>query len=979
MNKPYKLLVLAFLFSCLQPARLFAQCTSPNAYGTITVNNPLPAFTNFYNCTYGEEYNTIVVNYAGIYTFSVDNGSVSPIYLTLKNSSGSNLVWGAPPLTATLTSTGTYYLHITETGPPGCTTNQTCHSTDLKVLGLPGSPTVVTQPDSVMACSGSTVQFVCSATPTNCTYQWQEDAGSGFINLTNGGVYAGANSPTLMLSVISSPMNYRTYRCVITNSISSIFTDAALLNVIGNGAMPFAENFNSAFDLPIEWVNSLDGWEVLSGHGTNNSNGMARNLYGSSVTKAEAVSPAIGPITPSTSITFDYRLVDYTNYPATATSTTDIASDSLKVYVSANCGTTYALLGAITAANHTVSTNFVNKSFSLAAYAGMNVLFKFSAVKNPTTSADYYWDVDNINLFNITSVDAGVSAVLSPSTSGCYSVSTPVVVTITNYGTSTLPGIPVTVMAGGAPIQTITGTYSGTLAVGASTTFTVGNINMGMSGVYTFSAYTTLSGDGNSLNDMTVITRTVSPQVNISGPGVICTGNSATLTVSGTAATYTWSGSAGSTSIVVSPTVTTTYSVSGTNTAGCTASRVFTVSVQDPTISAVGGTGCGNPATGSVTVNSFTPSVVSWYAAPSSTLSLGSGNSLTVSAASTSTYYAEASSSAPDSLFTTLAAGNGFAGNMFDVTATSNIAINGVDMHFDSPGTTTVEVWYRPGTFVGFETASTGWTLAHSTTVSTLGTGTLTPVPGTFAINVAAGQTYGLYITSVNGNPQTNYTNGSTLGAVYASNGDLQLLEGNGGGYFNVTNSPRVFNGQLHYEKEGCTSPRIPVVFTVTPTASISIAASSSVICAGQSVTLTAGSASGYTWTPGNANTQSIVVTPTASATFSLMGAVSNCTASAVSTVSVDVCAGIAGYAAGAGISLYPNPSTGNITIAMQAGQHDYVFEVTDISGRMVYRTLLSGSNPGLSLKDLANGLYNYTISTSSNKAVIKNGKLLKQ
>jgi hypothetical protein len=91
--------------------------------------------------------------------------------------------------------------------------------------------------------------------------------------------------------------------------------------------------------------------------------------------------------------------------------------------------------------------------------------------------------------------------------------------------------------------------------------------------------------------------------VAVADPTAICTGNSATLTASGVT-TYTWMpGGAQTESIVVSPTTNTTYTVVGTNTAGCTTSVVLTVTVDPgtPTLSIVNTAS----ATGGVCPNQF--------------------------------------------------------------------------------------------------------------------------------------------------------------------------------------------------------------------------------------------------------------------------------------------------------------------------------------------------------------------------------------
>ncbi|MCE3259280.1 MAG: hypothetical protein K0S12_921, partial [Bacteroidetes bacterium] len=78
--------------------------------------------------------------------------------------------------------------------------------------------------------------------------------------------------------------------------------------------------------------------------------------------------------------------------------------------------------------------------------------------------------------------------------------------------------------------------------------------------------------------------------VTVSGNKVICKGNTLNLLASG-ASTYTWNTGSNSPGIAVSPTVTTTYSVTGTNGAGCSQTSISTVTVTNntaPTISATG-------------------------------------------------------------------------------------------------------------------------------------------------------------------------------------------------------------------------------------------------------------------------------------------------------------------------------------------------------------------------------------------------------
>jgi hypothetical protein len=82
------------------------------------------------------------------------------------------------------------------------------------------------------------------------------------------------------------------------------------------------------------------------------------------------------------------------------------------------------------------------------------------------------------------------------------------------------------------------------------------------------------------ISTVSIVSNTTAPAVSIAGTSVICTGQTATLIASG-ANTYTWNTSSNASSIAVSPTVNTTYTVTGTNTTnGCVASATVTQNVS---------------------------------------------------------------------------------------------------------------------------------------------------------------------------------------------------------------------------------------------------------------------------------------------------------------------------------------------------------------------------------------------------------------
>jgi hypothetical protein len=162
--------------------------------------------------------------------------------------------------------------------------------------------------------------------------------------------------------------------------------------------------------------------------------------------------------------------------------------------------------------------------------------------------------------------------------------------------------------------------------------------------------------------------------------------------------------------------------------------------------------------------------------------------------------FAGFSLSAPaQSLTTTYATDNNFAGNMFDVTASRNLRINSFDVHLGNAGAAVdVAVYWRPGTANGFENSATGWTLLGTRTVTSNGQGTPTPLP-IGGLRLAAGQTYGLYIAVLNYPAAAMlYSNGSNV----FSNSDLSLTTLFGKGdvpFAGGTFSPRQWNGTIYY------------------------------------------------------------------------------------------------------------------------------------------------------------------------------------
>ena len=175
------------------------------------------------------------------------------------------------------------------------------------------------------------------------------------------------------------------------------------------------------------------------------------------------------------------------------------------------------------------------------------------------------------------------------------------------------------------------------------------------------------------------------------------------------------------------------------------------------------------------------------------------------------------------SLTTTSSSNNGSNGNMFDVSnnGTSSITITGFSQNFyDQSPVASFEVYTRSG---GLTTSSSGWSLRNSTgsfTPEVRDTLTQLSFTSPVSITINAGETTGLYLRSDANNA---YTNGTSVGAIAATNSNLTIYEGYGvsllfGNFF----SPRIWNGTIFYSvntdnRDKSSIQYRPVAQTVNP------------------------------------------------------------------------------------------------------------------------------------------------------------------
>ena len=158
----------------------------------------------------------------------------------------------------------------------------------------------------------------------------------------------------------------------------------------------------------------------------------------------------------------------------------------------------------------------------------------------------------------------------------------------------------------------------------------------------------TFTAGGQTGNGLVTISYNLQMPLSPASGSLVCYGFSQTLSAA-SASGYTWSTGANSQSIVITPTVSSSYTVTSISAASCITSSVISVVVNpNPTVSVSSSTNaiCNG---GSLTLNGVSAgNAVNWYTVATGGSSIGtsaSGANFTVSPVNTTTYYAAASTS----------------------------------------------------------------------------------------------------------------------------------------------------------------------------------------------------------------------------------------------------------------------------------------------------------------------------------------------
>jgi len=157
----------------------------------------------------------------------------------------------------------------------------------------------------------------------------------------------------------------------------------------------------------------------------------------------------------------------------------------------------------------------------------------------------------------------------------------------------------------------------------------------------------------------------------------------------------------------------------------------------------------------------------------------------------------------------------------------------------------------------------------------------------------------------------------------------------------------------------GCISSTAAICnITVNALPNVTANTNNTILCLGESATLTANGANTFTWNPGGVG-NSIIVTPTINTNYTVSGTdLNGCTSMTVITQSVYPCTGLNSiYSSFPEIKIYPNPTSGNITLTKD-GTIPEEIEIYNCFGTLIYTICISESEIEIDLGSRPSGIY---------------------
>ena len=754
-----------------------ANLAAGNYTGTLTVRNSTYGFVSIVYTI------SITVNapppavgaITGSNSVCVNQNSL--VYSIEAVSNATNYTWTVPSGWSIVSGQGT--TSITATAGSAGTGNITVQASNS--CGSPQTEITITPVNATGNTGFVTKSGIISPTYTKSDNNIQANSGSqrGFIKFPLTAIPVGA-------TILSSSLNLTNNN---STTLSSTFNDVKPLGNVDPVTSTAASLFST--------IGAQDSGTIYSRETWSNTGVLNLSLNATAVADIQSrfASPgyiAMGLARGGTAIYNFFGYSNSTNSPKLIVNYT-LPAGSLSVTVNAlptvNAGTAFTKTCVSNASGATIGeTAVVGNTYSWSPSTGLSLATASNPTANPTTTTTY-----TVTKTNTASGCTATGTVIVTVNNSAISVNAGTAFTKTCVANTSGAAIGETAVAGN--------TYSWSPSTGLSSA-TASNPTANPTTTTTYTVTKTNTASGCTATGTVIVTvDNQAPTVTVSANQSICAGSSATITASG-ATSYVWSNSLGTaSSVTVSPSTTTTYSVTGT-----------------------GANGCNNTEETTITVNPIQTVLVSIAA---SQTTICSGTSVTFTATPTNggttpVYQWKVDGSNVGTNSATFTSSTLSNGNVVSCVMTSNatVCISG------SPATSnTVTMVVNPILTASVSIAASETTICSGTSV----TFTATPTNGGAAPS---------YQWKVNG---TNAgTNAATFASTTLANNDVVTCEMTSNASPCLAGSPATSNG---------------VTMVVNPilTASLSIAASETTICSGTSVTFTAtptngGTTPSYQW-----------------------------------------------------------------------------------------------------------------------------------
>lgn len=467
------------------------------------------------------------------------------------------------------------------------------------------------------------------------------------------------------------------------------------------------------------------------------------------------------------------------------------------------------------------------------------------------------------------------------------------------------------------------------------------------------------------------ITVNPSPTVTASPSSTtVCNGSNVTLNGGG-AFTYTWTGGISNNTPFVPPS-TNNYTVTGTAANGCTAQAVAAVNVNPipaPTLSS------NSPVCSNLTINLSSSSIIGatyQWSGPGSFTAATQNPNIPGAASSNAGVYTASVTALGCTGIATVAV-------LVNTTPTAN-AISGGSITCASTTQTlsgsgvTSYTWSGPGIVAGGNTSTP--------TVNAVGNYTLIGSDATGCISAPV--TTGVFSNTT---PPTMSVSASSNSICAGASATISLISSattqtwsTGANTTSIvvtpsTNATYTVTGTD--SGNGCSGSTVQSI-GVNALPTITASSASPVICGPpfqQTVTITAGGASTYTWNT-SAISSSISVSPSVTTVYTVTGTDANgCENMTSFTQSVSACTGMQQFGVQSSeFVVYPNPNNGEFTISLTGSEKNPSVEIYNTIGKLVYQDVLTAEKTTFNT-NLAAGIY--FINLIDNGKVIAAQKLI--